>query len=174
MSLTDLASLGSFVSAAAVLISLIYLSLQVKQAERNQQASIRATRVTRIVDIHMRLAEPSLSDAMTKAGAGANVSDTEVRQFLFYSRARFHNAEDTFNQFQEGLLDQRAFDSLVAGLKSSLSEPGMRAFYRRRRATFANDFVGFVDKLLAETPLVPALDVAAQWRADLAAEMSAA
>lgn len=30
MSLTDLASLGSFVSAVAVLISLIYLSLQVK------------------------------------------------------------------------------------------------------------------------------------------------
>ena len=42
MSLTDLASLGSLVSAIAVLISLIYLSLQVKQAERNQQASIRA------------------------------------------------------------------------------------------------------------------------------------
>lgn len=30
MSLTDLAALGSFVSAVAVLISLIYLSLQVK------------------------------------------------------------------------------------------------------------------------------------------------
>jgi hypothetical protein len=41
MSLTDLASIGSLVSGVAVLVSLIYLSLQVKQAERNQQASIR-------------------------------------------------------------------------------------------------------------------------------------
>jgi hypothetical protein len=174
MSLTDLASLGSFVSAVAVLISLIYLSLQVKQAERNQQASIRATRVTRIVDIYMRLAEPSLSDAMSNASAGANVSDTEVRQFVFYCGARFYQAEDSFNQFQEGLLDQRAFDSLVAGLKNSLSEPGMRAYYKRHRDSFANgNFIEFMDKLVAETRLVPALDVAAQWRADVAAEMAA-
>jgi len=174
MSLADLASLGSFVSAFAVLISLIYLSLQVKQSERNQQSSIRATRVTRIVDIYMRLAEPTLSDAVIKAGAGeSTVSDTQVHQFMFYCGARFYNAEDSFNQFREGLLNQRALDSLVAGLKHSLSEPGMRAYYRRHRATFGIDFAGFVDKLLAETPLVRAADAVAQWRGDVAAEFTA-
>ena len=174
MSLTDLAALGSFVSAVAVLISLIYLSLQVKQAERNQQSSIRATRVTRIVDIMMGLADPSLADAVTKASEGAkDVSDQQIRQFTFYCGARFHNAEDSFNQFQEGLLNQRAFDSLVAGLKNSLAQPGMRVFYRRYRAALGKDFADLVDKLLAETPIVPGLDSAAQWRADLAAELAA-
>ena len=38
MSLSDLASLGSFVSGVAVLISLIYLALQVRQTEKNQQS----------------------------------------------------------------------------------------------------------------------------------------
>ena len=174
MSLTDLASLGSFVSAIAVLISLIYLSLQVKQAERNQQASIRSTRVTRIVDIHMRLTDPSLSDAATLGGAGASgITDTQVRQFIFYCSARFYNAEDSFNQFQEGLLNRRAYDSLVVGLKKSLSQPGMRAFYKRQRGAFGTDFAAFVDKLLVETPLGPPQDVAAQWRADVAAELAA-
>jgi hypothetical protein len=174
MSLTDLASLGSFVSAVAVLVSLIYLSLQVKQAERNQQSSIRATRVTRIVDIYMRLSEPSLSDAVTKASAGAaDVTDAQIRQFSFYCGARFYNAEDSFNQFEEGLLNQRAFDSLVVGLKNSLGQPGMRAFYKRQRAMFGPEFADFVDKLLAETPLVPSPDLAGQWRADLAAELAA-
>ena len=37
MSLTDLASLGSFVSGVTVLISLIYLALQVRQAEKNDR-----------------------------------------------------------------------------------------------------------------------------------------
>lgn len=173
MSLTDLASLGSFVSAVAVLISLIYLSLQVKQAERNQQSSIRATRVTRIVDILMSLADPSVADAVTKASEGArDVSDQQIRQFAFYCGARFYNAEDSFNQFQEGLLNQRTFDSLVAGLKNSLGQPGMRAFYRRNRGALGKDFADFVDKLLAETPIVPDLDSAAQWRADVAAELA--
>jgi hypothetical protein len=173
MSLTDLASLGSFVSAIAVLISLIYLSLQVKQAERNQQSSIRATRVTRIVDIYMRLAEPSLSDAVVKASAGAaDVTDAQIRQFSFYCGARFYNAEDSFNQYQEGLLNQRAFDSLVVGLKNSLSQPGMRAYYKRQRDAFGKEFAEFVDKLLVETPLVHSPDAAAQWRADVAAELA--
>ena len=44
MSLTDLASIGSLISSVAVLISLIYLALQVRQAEKNQQASIRQGR----------------------------------------------------------------------------------------------------------------------------------
>ena len=174
MSLTDLASLGSFVSAIAVLISLIYLSLQVKQAERNQQASIRSTRVTRIVDIMMGLTEPSLADAVTKASAGApDVTDVQIRQFSFYCGARFFNAEDSFNQFQEGLLSMVIFDSLVTGLKISLSQPGMRVYYKRQRAGFGRAFVDFVDKLLAETPLTPSQDVAAQWRADVAAELAA-
>ena len=173
MSLSDLAALGSFISAIAVLISLIYLSLQVKQAERNQQASIRATRVTRIIDIYMRLAEPSMSEAVVRASAGAaDVTDAQVRQFSFYCGARFYNAEDSFNQHEEGLLNQRAFDSLVVGLKSSLSQAGMRAYYKRQRAAFGREFVDFVDKLLAETPLSPSLDVVAQWRADVAAELA--
>ena len=37
MSLSDVAAIGSLVSGVAVLVSLVYLSLQVKQAERNQQ-----------------------------------------------------------------------------------------------------------------------------------------
>jgi hypothetical protein len=174
MSLTDLASLGSFVSAVAVLISLIYLSLQVKQAERNQQASIRATRVTRIVDIYMRLAEPELADAVIKASECAkDLTDRQIRQFAFYCGARFYNAEDSFNQFQEGLLNQVTFDSMVGGLRTSLAEPGMRAFYKRQRARFGRDFVEFADKLLAETALSPPIDSVAQWRADIAAELAA-
>ena len=40
MTLSDLASIGSLVSAAAVLVSLIYLGLQVNQAARNQRAAM--------------------------------------------------------------------------------------------------------------------------------------
>ncbi len=38
MSLTDLASLGTFISAIAVVVSLVYLALQVRHAEKTQRA----------------------------------------------------------------------------------------------------------------------------------------
>ncbi len=48
MNLSDWASIASLANSIAVLISLIYLALQVRQAERNQQASIRQGRATRM------------------------------------------------------------------------------------------------------------------------------
>jgi hypothetical protein len=60
MSLSDLASIGSFVSGFAVLVSLIFLYFQLRQIhaqvlqeEKNQQAANRAVRTSRIVEILM-------------------------------------------------------------------------------------------------------------------------
>ena len=63
MSLSNLASLGSFVSGFAVLISLIYLALQVRQSERNQQIAIRHSRASRIVELQLALADPAVAVA---------------------------------------------------------------------------------------------------------------
>jgi len=121
----------------------------------------------------MDLSEPSLADAVTKSSEyDKDVTDREIRQFMFYCGARFYNAEDSFNQFREGLLNQVTFDSLAAGLKHSLTQPGMRAFYKRQRAMLGRDFSAFVDKLLVETAFGPPVDSVAQWRADVAAELA--
>jgi PEP-CTERM motif len=44
MTLSDLAALGSFISSVAVLVSLIYLALQVRQADKNQRAIVQQER----------------------------------------------------------------------------------------------------------------------------------
>src|SRR5215472_11229819 len=68
MSLSDLASLGSFVSGAAVLASLVFLFFQmrqmteqVRQTERNQRATINQERIAQYSDRLLRWSEPSLA-----------------------------------------------------------------------------------------------------------------
>ncbi len=63
MTLSDLASLGSFVSGAAVLISLVFLyfqirqvNAQVRQAERNQRALLQQGRAGRAADTNFEMA----------------------------------------------------------------------------------------------------------------------
>jgi hypothetical protein len=68
MTLADLSTIAGLISSLAVLVSLIYLAIQVRQAERNQQASIRQGRATRAVDIILASAEPALVAAMPKGG----------------------------------------------------------------------------------------------------------
>ena len=183
MSLSDLASLGSFVSGVAVLGSLIFLyhqlrqiGAQIKQAEKNQMASIRAERTSRtLANIHA-FAEPSAVDAMYKGIAGDNdMSPTQVRQFQSYCLARFYNMEDAYSQHAEGLLDESAYANMKASLRIGFSTPGFRAGWRVVRNQFDADggFVAYIDGLLAETPLAY-VSPAALWAEAFAAERSAA
>ncbi len=182
MSLSDLASLGSFVSGLAVLVSLIFLyfqlrqvNAQVQQAERTQQATIRHTRAARIVDIALASAQPSWAEAVRKGTHGdLDISATQLWQFTNYMVARLSNAEDAFYQYREGAFDKAAFDRFVVRMKMMLNATGMRAMYKSQRPNFGCEFVAFMDKLLSEVSVAPAVDLLAQWKAGVAAERSQA
>src|SRR5215467_2249418 len=124
MSLSDLASLGSFVSGFAVLMSLLYLALQVRQTKRNQQIAIRHSRATRIVELHLALADLAVADAwLHGSGKPQDITQTELSQFINLCRALFFHFEDSFYQREEGLLNDAAFETVVAGARLSSSRP---------------------------------------------------
>ena len=171
MSLSDLASIGSFVSGIGVVLSLIYLSLQVRHADRNQQASIRQGRSTRVADLFMGASNPSVADAVAKGIAGAeDISSIQFEQFRYYCLAHISHAEDSFYQHQDGLLNDAAFETFVSALKGWFRSFGVRAVWKRARDAFAGEFVEFMDKICAETPIASSTDVLAQWKSDVAAE----
>ena len=185
MSLSDLAALGSFVSGFAVLVSLVFLyfqlgqiGAQIKQAEKNQQASIASIRATRLIDTMNAMLEPSAADAFYMGMAGTeDMSPTQVRQFSLACFARFSNAEDSFLQHKDGLLSEGAFSSFVTKLKASFSAPGYRTAWQILRNQFGGGFVEFVDKLIAETPVTSAIDpsrLMARWMAGFASEKAKA
>src|SRR3954466_437055 len=147
MSLSDLASLGSFVSGFAVLISLIYLSLQVRQTKRNQQVAIRHSRASRIVELQLALANPGVADAwLHGSGSPQEITQAELSQFVNLCRALFFHFEDSFYQREEGLLNDDAFETVVAGARLSARSPGWRAAWRIARPHFGGRFWGFMDR----------------------------
>jgi hypothetical protein len=182
MSLSDLASLGSFVSGLAVLVSLIFLYFQVRQvkqqvrqAERNQQAAIRQGRAGRSVAISMGAADSGLADALFKATSGSpDLTALDVYRFGRYCHAVFINHEDAFYQNQDGLLTDSAFAAVVGTLKTALSRPGFRVQWKQARARYGAEFTEFMDKLVAETPVEMGSSDPAEWRNALAAESSGA
>ena len=64
MTLTDLASWGSLLSSIAVLISLIFVGLQIRQANRNQRSAMQQGRSDRNVKLLSRLTDPKLSEML--------------------------------------------------------------------------------------------------------------
>jgi hypothetical protein len=174
MSLSDLASLGSFVSGFAVLTSLIYLALQVRQTKRNQQISIRHSRVSRTVELHVALADPAVADAwLHGSGNPHEITQTELSQFTNLCRAHFFHFEDSFYQREEGLLNDDAFATVVAGARLLARSPGFRAAWRIARPNFGGRFLGFMDKVVAGSAVEPPVDLSLEaWKAAFASEAS--
>lgn len=150
MTLTDLASVGSLVSSFAVLVSLVYLNLQVRQTERNQQAAIRQNRSLRLSDQSLRLTDGSVAQAVSKGLAGEpELSSTELMQFSYFARARFFGAEDDFYQHREGLLNEGDFTNYIRSVRQAMmSAPGLRLAWTMHRDAFGTDFAAFFDDIL--------------------------
>ena len=174
MSLSDLASLGSFVSGLAVLTSLLYLALQVRQTERNQQISIRHSRVSRIVELELALADPRVASAWAHGSSSPQeITQTELSQFTNLCRAFFFHFEDSFYQREEGLLNDDAFETVVAGARLLARKPGLRAAWKLARPNFGGRFLDFMDGVVAGAAVEPPVDLSLDaWKVAFASEAS--
>ena len=172
MSLSDLAALGSFVSGLAVLTSLVYLALQVRQTERNQQISIRHSRVSRTVELHVALTDPAMADAWLHGSLNLEeLNLTELVQFINMCRAFFFHFEDSFYQREERVLNDHAFETVVAGVRLLARSPGVRAAWRIARPNFDGRFLVFMDGVVAGAAVEPPLRLSLEaWRDAIAAE----
>src|SRR5215472_2540393 len=110
MSLSDLAALGSFVSGIAVAVTLIFLLLQMRQADKNQRATIRMGRATRANDLYAMMASPDIARVLAKAWLCEDLSEVEANIYLAYCAAMLTNFEDTNFQYHAGLLDKAVWE----------------------------------------------------------------
>src|SRR5437016_3735809 len=128
VSLSELASIGSFVSGVSVLVTLAFLLVQIRQANRNQRAIVQQGRATRIADFLLRVIDPSLLPAWTMGLRGvAEIGPDKHFQFKYMARARFLSLEDSFLQHRAGLMGEGAFVGHVEAFKLVFAARGLRA-----------------------------------------------
>jgi hypothetical protein len=167
MSLSDLASIGSFVSAVAVVITLVFLTLQMRQTNRNQRALMQQGRSTRLAESVLKSAEPELCERYMRGTiADRSMSEAEVWSYLQMVLAQHINWEDSFLQHRAGLLDTVSWTTDQAALRRTCTFPGSRAVWRMVGANFGASYGAYVDQLLRETP-AHSPDIVADWTAAL-------
>ena len=99
MTLADIATVANIVSSVALTISLVYVALQVRQAEKNQRGLMQQGRANRLTMDLMHIAEPHMASVWIKGlHAPETLAGEELERYLLICRATFISGEDSFLQ----------------------------------------------------------------------------
>ena len=170
MSLSDLASIGTLLGSIAVLASLVYLSLQIRQSGRNQRALMDQGTVTRNIDILMFLSQPHIHNLTTRVAAGdVDFTAEELDYLQLRLRATLLTHQDTYIQHKAGLVDEITYENSMAVSRFVLSQPVYRALWTTSRRGYAHDWASYIEKQIESTPLMKTGDHVAHFKQALAA-----
>ena len=161
MSLSDLASLGSFLSGVAVVVSLIYLALQVRHAEKTQRALMHQARTERIVNASLACMHNDIAEMATKMVNGAELSPREIMQAHYYVRTQVVVVEDALWQHEAGFLDRESTDTAVLNFQRVMLFPAARAAWLLQRPQLTPSVRDRFDKIVAEALTAEGWDWAA-------------
>jgi hypothetical protein len=159
MSLSDLASIGSFVSAAAVLVSLVYLSLQVKQAAKNQRAAMVNATSARLGDQMFRLMEPHNEGLYFRMmTSDESYSSAEIVKLISLLTAFTLGIEDSYLLSRQELIDPSMLETNLKLADIVFTLPVPRALWPFMRDSFVPDFIAFLEQRMHSTPLREQID----------------
>ena len=165
MSLTGLASIGTFVSGIAVVVSLVYLALQVRHAEKTQRALMHQTRAERVINAALTSMQTEIADTVTKIVNNDELSPRELLQSYYYMRIQVAVAEDALWQYDAGFLDKESLDTAVLNLQRVMLFPAVRAAWLMQRPQLAPAVRDRIDKIVAESLAAETWDWAADYKA---------
>ena len=175
MTLTDLANIGGFVNGIAVIISLIYLALQVRHAQRTQRAAMHQARVERVTNASIAFLSPEVAALIAKAGTQpTTLAPQEVVQLLYFLRIQVAALDDFAWQAEAGFLDAPSLETTVLTTKRLLANPVLRAALYLVLPQIAPELRARIERMAEETPMVGPVDWTAAWKASYAKVMAAA
>ncbi len=159
MTLEDLGNIGEFVGAIAVVLSLVYLALQIRQntSQLNQnsdvvRANAELDNARLAAEFNARLAEHAELAELWRLGISESetMTDAQRLRFGFMMGDLFYRLEGLFRQRQRGFLtldSWAAWDRLLSRL---LSSPLVRSWWRARQHPFSAAFMEHVEGLIRD------------------------
>ncbi len=166
MTLSDLASIAEIVGGVAVVVSLIYLAIQVRQSTHAIRTATLQSNTAMWTSLLMNLSTPDTVEAYAAGLSGSpDISPMVYTRFFILCRSIFVAFEDQHFQYRNGVLDAETYK----GYERSISEqflafPGFRIWWQQSRHVFSPVFVEHIDGMIARTPVSSPDRYFKEWR----------
>ena len=149
-----LANLGEVVGAVVVILSLIYLAIQVRQNTQAQQTENYSRALDRLAAMQSRLSQDGeISLIFSKAVLDTSkLTPQERMRFTWSMYEAFGAFEFMFHASRTDAIPDEVWTRWSSGVAWWLSFPGVQAWWQARPIPFTESFTAFVESLLKDNP----------------------
>ena len=142
MTLSDLASLGSFISGIAVLASLIFVGFQLRQNTQAVRATASQAHASNLQQIVTPIVENGEVARLWRLGLLdiKGLTDDERVRFVAFLSGLFRFWESSRLQWRHGQLDNEHWENVAQQAIDFASQPGVKHFWEIRRHWHSAEF----------------------------------
>ena len=155
MSIEELGSIGDFVGSIAVLISLVYLAVQVRGNTEAARTTTYQAIVSEFGALNRAIAgTPGLSTMFGSAledFQSLSADDKSRMSQLFF--ACFHNFENMYYQYRKGYLEDDVWMGWKRLMLTYYSRPGFQIWWAVRSDVFSSTFAEFLRTEKLDKPI---------------------
>ena len=147
MTLEQIASIAEIVSGVAVIISLVYLAIQIRTSTEAEKSSTYQAIVSDFGALNNTMAStPELSHLFVQAMENYHQLSPDqkarISQLFFQC---FHYFENMFYQNQKGYLDEEVWTGWKRLMLTYYSRPGFKTWWEHRRDVYSESFAVFLE-----------------------------
>jgi hypothetical protein len=168
MTLETAGIIAEVIASVAVLISLWYLAIQLRQNTELARAELEVQLGVTWAELHdCMIQNPSLARAYDLAENNwSEMTDEDVRAYLWFVAKSFHILEGMFRQYRRGLLTREAWEPYERYIAGVLQIEAVMRWWRSDGSLTSNEFKSHVETLLLKPN-------EQRWRQVSTAEMTA-
>jgi hypothetical protein len=154
MNLESLGNLGDFLGGIAVIATLIYIALQVRQntvqiaqnSDWLRTQTYRTDQNAHVAATQLVASDASLATIYRKGTADPDtLTDDEWTRLTFYYGLMFGNYQTSLYQYEQGLLDKELWPNLVAIMTMMLRSPDGARYWQESGFSHTARFQEFVE-----------------------------
>jgi len=154
MDLQALANIGEILGGVAVIISLLYLAVQVRQGTQAQRTENYARALDRVATMQALLSQDGDLTRLFSRGVidEASLTAQERIQFTWILYEAFGAFEFMFHASKSDAIPEEVWTRWSVATAWWLTFPGVLAWWKAKPVPFTESFTSFVDSLIKENP----------------------
>lgn len=156
MTIMEIGAIGEFVGAIAVVVTLVYLAIQMRQNTNALKLNVARSVTEELQDMFsLAASNRALAEIIVKASGQSEWQGVERARYHAFTNNLVRVYENAYLQSRAGVMDLAHWEGMTRMMIDYTSMPAFQGFWEVRKHWMSDDFQEYMDSAVVPTPPKP-------------------